>query len=88
MKLNKTISLEHIITIAVLMGSMTMAFGFMKADISNIEKLVDLKADKEIIEYKLDVIHKELMNVKEMIKEKKCLYMMLINIIIKQENLQ
>tara|TARA_R110002124_G_scaffold166452_2_gene333767 strand:- start:361 stop:576 length:216 start_codon:yes stop_codon:yes gene_type:complete len=71
MKLNKTISLEHIITIAVLMGSMTMAFGFMKADISNIEKLVDLKADKEIIEYKLDVIHKELMNVKEMIKEKK-----------------
>ena len=71
MKLNKTISLEHIITIAVLMGSMTMAFGFMKADISNIEKLVDLKADKEIIEYKLDVIHTELMNVKEMIKEKK-----------------
>tara|TARA_R110002012_G_scaffold11276_2_gene51005 strand:+ start:683 stop:898 length:216 start_codon:yes stop_codon:yes gene_type:complete len=71
MKLNKTISLEHIITIAVLVGSMTMAFGFMKADISNIEKLVDLKADKEIIEYKLDVIHKELMNVKEMIKEKK-----------------
>jgi len=71
MKLNKTISLEHIITIAVLVGSMTMAFGFMKADISNIEKLVDLKADKEIIEYKLDVIHTELMNVKEMIKEKK-----------------
>ncbi len=71
MKLNKTISLEHIITIAVLVGSMTMAFGFMKADISNIEKLVDLKADKEIIEYKLDIIHKELMNVKEMIKEKK-----------------
>ena len=71
MKLNKTISLEHIITIAVLVGSMTMAFGFMKADISNIEKLVDLKADKEIIEYKLDIIHTELMNVKEMIKEKK-----------------
>ena len=71
MKLNKTISLEHIITIAVLVGSMTMAFGFMKADISNIEKLVDLKADREIIEYKLDIIHKELMNVKEMIKETK-----------------
>ena len=71
MKLNKTISLEHIITIAVLFGSMTMAFGFMKADISNIEKLVDFKADREIIEYKLDIIHKELMNVKEMIKEKK-----------------
>lgn len=71
MKLNKTISLEHIITIAVLVGSMTMAFGFMKADISNIEKLVDLKADREIIEYKLDIIHTELMNIKEMIKEKK-----------------
>ena len=48
-----------------------MAFGFMKADISHIEKMVELKADKEIIEYKLDVIHIELMNVKEMIKEKK-----------------
>ena len=69
MKLNKTISLEH--TIIVLAGSMAMAFGFMKADISHIEKMVELKADKEIIEYKLDVIHIELMNVKEMIKEKK-----------------
>tara|TARA_R110000824_G_scaffold253686_2_gene442686 strand:+ start:278 stop:493 length:216 start_codon:yes stop_codon:yes gene_type:complete len=71
MKLNTSISLEHIVTIFVLVGSMTMAFGFMKADISNIEKLVDLKADREIIEYKLDVIHTELMNIKEMIKEKK-----------------
>tara|TARA_R110000744_G_C19234299_1_gene548516 strand:+ start:569 stop:784 length:216 start_codon:yes stop_codon:yes gene_type:complete len=71
MKLNTSISLEHIVTIFVLVGSMTMAFGFMKADISNIEKLVDLKADREIIEYKLDVIHTELMNIKEMIREKK-----------------
>ena len=71
MKLNKTISLEHIITIIVLAGSMAMAFGFMKADISHIEKMVALKPDKEIIEYKLDVIHTELMNIKEMIKEKK-----------------
>lgn len=71
MKLNTNVSLEHIVTIIVLAGSVAMAFGFMKADISNIEKLVDLKADKEIIEYKLDVIHEELINVKQMIKEKK-----------------
>ena len=54
----------------VLAGSMAMAFGFMKADISHIEKMVELKADKEIIEYKLDVIHTELIDLKEMIIEK------------------
>jgi len=71
MKLNTNISLENVMTIIVLIGSMTLAFGFMKSDISHIEKMVALKADKEIIEYKLDVIHTELMNIKEMIKEKK-----------------
>ena len=71
MKLNTNISLENVMTIIVLIGSMTLAFGFMKSDISHIEKMVELKADKEIIEYKLDVIHTELMNIKEMIKEKK-----------------
>ena len=71
MRLNTNISLENIVTIIALLGSVTMAFGFMKADISHIEKMVELKADKEINEYKLDVIHIELMNVKEMIKEKK-----------------
>ena len=69
MKLNKTISLEHIITIIVLAGSMAMAFGFMKAEINYIEDMVALKADKEIIEYKLDVIHAELMDIKQIIKE-------------------
>ena len=71
MRLNTNISLENIVTIIALLGSVTMAFGFMKAEINYIEDMVALKADKEIIEYKLDVIHIELMNVKEMIKEKK-----------------
>ena len=70
MKLNTNISLENVMTIIVLIGSMTLAFGFMKSDISHIEKMVELKADKEIIEYKLDVIHTELIDLKEMIIEK------------------
>jgi|TARA_Y100001938_G_scaffold52452_1_gene73254 hypothetical protein len=69
MKLNTNISLENIVTILALMGSVTMAFGFMKAEINYIEDMVALKADKEIIEYKLDVIHAELLDIKDIIKE-------------------
>ena len=70
MKLNTNISLENVMTIIVLVGSMTLAFGFMKAEINYIEDVLALKADKEIIEIKLDIIHAELIDLKEMIIEK------------------
>tara|TARA_R100000655_G_scaffold11824_1_gene27383 strand:+ start:1828 stop:2049 length:222 start_codon:yes stop_codon:yes gene_type:complete len=70
MRLNTNISLENIVTIIALLGSVTMAFGFMKAEINYIEDVLALKADKEIIEIKLDIIHAELIDLKEMIIEK------------------
>ena len=70
MKLNTNISLENVLTIIVLVGSMTLAFGFMKAEINYIEEMLALKVDKEIIEIKLDIIHAELIDLKEMIIEK------------------
>ena len=38
MKLNTNISIENVITVAVLICSMTLAFGFMKYDIDAIKK--------------------------------------------------
>ena len=38
MKLNTNISIENVITIIVLVASMTLAFGFMKADVKAIKK--------------------------------------------------
>tara|TARA_R100000700_G_scaffold27248_1_gene34066 strand:- start:567 stop:788 length:222 start_codon:yes stop_codon:yes gene_type:complete len=70
MKLNTNISLENVMTIIVLIGSMTLAFGFMKAEINYIQDILELKVDKEVIELKLDIIHAELIDLKEMIIEK------------------
>tara|TARA_B100001939_G_scaffold105347_1_gene91051 strand:- start:615 stop:851 length:237 start_codon:yes stop_codon:yes gene_type:complete len=78
MKLNTNISIENIITIIALICSVTLAFGFMQYDIDLIKKDLDLKADKrqttadrELIEYKLDVIIKDIAEIKETLKEKK-----------------
>ena len=78
MKLNTNISLENVMTIIVLIGSMTLAFGFMKADISAIKKEMELKIDKReyksdrnLVAYKLDVIMQDIAEIKQMLKERK-----------------
>ena len=78
MKLNTNISVENIVTIIALICSVTLAFGFMQYDIDLIKKDLDLKADKrqviadrELIEYKLDVIIKDIAEIKETLKESK-----------------
>jgi len=42
----------------------------MKAEINYIQDILELKVDKEVIELKLDIIHAELIDLKEMIIEK------------------
>ena len=78
MKLNTNISLENVMTIIVLIGSMTLAFGFKKADISAIKKEMELKIDKReyksdrnLVAYKLDVIMQDISEIKQMLKERK-----------------
>ena len=77
MKLNTNISLENVMTIIVLIGSMTLAFGFMKADISAIKKEIELKVDKReyksdrnLVAYKLDVIMQDIAEIKQILKER------------------
>ncbi len=78
MKLNTNISLENVITVIVLVASMTLAFGFMKADISAMKKEMELKidkreykADRNLVAYKLDVIMQDIAEIKQMLKERK-----------------
>jgi len=71
MKLNTNISLENIVTIIALICSVTLAFGFMQYDIDAIKKELELKADNDIITYKLDVIMQDIAEIKETLKEKK-----------------
>ena len=76
-KLNTNISIENVITIIVLVASMTLAFGFMKADVKAIKKEMELKldqrqyaSDKNLLAYKLDVIMEDIAEIKQLLKER------------------
>lgn len=71
MKLNTNISVENIITILTMICAVTLAFGFMKYDINALKAQIDAKADKELIEYKLDVMMEDIAEIKEILKEKR-----------------
>ena len=77
MKLNTNISVENIITIATIICSITLAFGFMKYDIDVMRKDLELKvdkrqldADRNLIAYKLDVMMQDIAEIKQILKEK------------------
>ena len=78
MKLNTNISVENIITIATIVCSVILAFGFMQYDIDIMRKELELKADKRemdadrnLITYKLDVMMEDIAEIKEILKERK-----------------
>ena len=78
MKLNTNISIENVIAILVIICSMTLAFGFMKSDISSIKKELELKvdereftSDRNLLIYKMDVIMQDISEIKQILKERK-----------------
>ena len=78
MKLNTNISIENVIAILVIICSMTLAFGFMKADVNSIKKDIELKmnkreyiSDRNLLIYKMDVIMQDIAEIKEILKERK-----------------
>ena len=77
MKLNTNISIENVIAILVIICSMTLAFGFMKADVNSIKKELELKvderefkADRNLLIYKMDVIMQDISEIKQILKER------------------
>ena len=78
MKLNTNISVENIVTIATIVCSVILAFGFMQYDIDIMRKELELKADKRemdadrnLITYKLDVMMQDIAEIKQILKENK-----------------
>tara|TARA_Y100001970_G_scaffold202494_1_gene246493 strand:+ start:1475 stop:1690 length:216 start_codon:yes stop_codon:yes gene_type:complete len=71
MKIDTNISLENICVILALVGSVILAFGSMKADVRIIQDQVDKKADKELIEYKFEVIMGEISEIKQILNKGK-----------------
>tara|TARA_R100000781_G_scaffold101926_1_gene65458 strand:+ start:17 stop:277 length:261 start_codon:yes stop_codon:yes gene_type:complete len=76
MKINKTISIDNMITLAVIICGAILALGFMQYDIDMIKKHLELKVDKKevaadrnLITYKLDVITAEIEEMKVSLKE-------------------
>ena len=77
MKLNTNISIENVIAILVIVASMTLAFGFMKADVNSIKKDIELKmnkreyiSDRNLLIYKMDVIMQDIAEIKQILKER------------------
>ena len=77
MKLNTNISIENVIAILVIVASMTLAFGFMKADVNIIKKELELKvderefsADRTLLIYKMDVMMEDIAEIKQILKER------------------
>ena len=78
MKLNTNISVENIVTIATLICSIILAFGFMKYDIDVMRKDLELKvdereftADRNLLIYKMDVMMQDIAEIKQILKERK-----------------
>ena len=78
MKLNTNISLENIITVATIVCSIILAFGFMKYDIDVMRKDLALKvdereftADRNLLIYKMDVMMQDIAEIKQILKENK-----------------
>ena len=71
MKIDTNISLENICVILALVGSVILDFGSMKADVRIIQDQVDKKADKELIEYKFEVIMGEISEIKQILNKGK-----------------
>ena len=78
MKLNTTISIDNMIALATIICGVVLAFGFMKYDVDMIKKDLAFKADKRemradrnLITYKLDIIMQDIDEIKKTLKERK-----------------
>ena len=69
MKLNTNVSIENMIAIAILLFTVAVSYGTMDTKIKIVQKTVDLKANKELIEYKITVMMNDIAEIKETLKE-------------------
>ena len=69
MKLNTKVSIENMVAIAILLVTVAVSYGAMDTKLKIVQKTVDLKANKELIEYKITVMMNDIAEIKETLKE-------------------
>ncbi len=69
MKLNTNISIENLIVIGTLLATVAISYGSIDTKLKIVQKEVELKANKELIEYKIAVIMKDIAEIKETLRE-------------------
>ena len=68
MKLNGYISTGNIIVIATILVSISIAWGSMNASLAQLRAEVEQKAPKNVTDVKFEYIHKELIEIKQMLE--------------------
>ena len=68
MKLNGYISTGNIIVIATILVSISIAWGSMNASLAQLRAEMDQKAPKNVTDVKFEYIHKELIEIKQMLE--------------------
>tara|TARA_Y100001938_G_scaffold96454_1_gene131962 strand:+ start:2042 stop:2257 length:216 start_codon:yes stop_codon:yes gene_type:complete len=71
MKINGGISIGNIITIAAMLITIAIAYGSMDNRMSTVNKDLNKKADKELINYKIEVIMNDIAEIKQLLKRRK-----------------
>ena len=68
MKLNGYLSTGNIIVIATILVSISIAWGSMNASLAQLRAEMDQKAPKNVTDVKFEYIHKELIEIKQMLE--------------------
>ena len=71
MKINGGISIGNIITIAAMLITIAIAYGSLDNRMSTVNKDLNKKADKELINYKIEVIMNDIAEIKQLLKRRK-----------------
>ena len=71
MKINGGISIGNIITIAAMLVTIAIAYGSLDNRMSTVSKDLNKKADKELINYKIEVIMNDIAEIKQLLKRRK-----------------
>ena len=71
MKINGGISTGNILTIAAMLVTIAIAYGSLDNRMNSVADGLDKKADKELLNYKLEVIKNDVAEIKQILKRRK-----------------
>ena len=71
MHVDSKLSIGNIITIGVLFISVAVSWGMVKSSINSLKVAIESKADKSVVNVKLDYMQEDITEIKQMLKEMK-----------------